>query len=64
VKEYKSASVRAGPGGGIQQLFFEGWFVVGGDLGVGLEFVVVAIGEVGAVVAAAAFFAGQSTPGD
>jgi len=30
-----------------------------GDLGVGLEFIVVAVGEIGAVVAAAAFFAGQ-----
>ena len=30
-----------------------------GDLGVGLEFVVVAVGEVGTIVAAAAFFAGQ-----
>jgi len=38
--------------------------VLGGDFGVGLEFVVVAIGEIGAVVAAAAFFAGEGTAGD
>ena len=34
-----------------------------GDLGVGWEFVVVAVGEVGAVMAAAAFFAGQGAAG-
>ena len=35
-----------------------------GDLGVGLEFVVVAVGEIGTVMAAAAFFAGQGAAGD
>ena len=38
--------------------------MLGGNLGVGLEFVVVAIGEIGAVVDAAAFFAGEGTAGD
>ena len=35
-----------------------------GDLGVFLEFVVVAVGEVGTVVGAAAFFAGKGGAGD
>ena len=46
------------------RLFFEHRVVGGGNLGVGLEFVVVAIGEIGAVVAAAAFFAGKGAASD
>ena len=45
--------------GGVKPpLLLEGGVVVEGDEGVRMEFVVVAIGKVGAVVAAAAFFAG------
>ncbi len=46
------------------ELFFECGFVGFGDQGVLLEIVVVAIGEVGAVVGAAAFFASESGAGN
>jgi hypothetical protein len=45
------------------RLLFEGDFALFGDAGVPLVFVVVAVGKVGAIVAAAAFFAGESGAG-